>query len=379
MHIFIGPALLDLIVFLVLFAVSYGAGERGLTMGQCAWLGGIFQLTYMAGSLVTGSLLNRRNAYAMVLAGTVTSIAGAVVCLLTRNFVPTLAAMAGFGVVAALFFNSFQAFMRGQSPPGGLAKATAWYTLAWSCGSSLGFLGSGSLYRFGPVALAGLTLVVGAIFVVILVTNKTRSHDLPSAEEHVEQGPAGSRPVQSVYVWVGWITVFTAMFVQRPLQTFYPAWMAQYGVAPVLVGFALFLHMLAQGVAGRLMAGARHWLYRRFPFLVLQTAAALVFLLMWRVPTYGVSLVGVTLLGLWAGYAYFCAVYYASNAGNRSRNIGINEFLVGLGSFGGLFVSEWFMRRFHSDAAMYAVCAGALLVSTALQWVVASARRRDPE
>ena len=35
------------------------------------------------------------------------------------------------------------------------------------------------------------------------------------------------------------------------------------------------------------------------------------------------------------GYAYFAAVYYASNSGRRSFNIGVNECLVGMGSFAG--------------------------------------------
>ena len=60
----------------------------------------------------------------------------------------------------------------------------------------------------------------------------------------------------------------------------------------------------------------------------------------WRFPSYAVTAIGVSKMGLWAGFAYFCAVYYASNDGHRARNIGINEFLVGLGSFTGLFVCE---------------------------------------
>ena len=55
---------------------------------------------------------------------------------------------------------------------------------------------------------------------------------------------------------------------------------------------------------------------------------------------------------------------------SSSRNIGINEAVVGLGSFAGLFVSEWFMRRMNNDALMYAVGAVALLLSATAQWFV---------
>lgn len=46
MRIQLCPALIDWIVFLVLFAVLYSAGARGLTDNQCAWLGAIGLVTY---------------------------------------------------------------------------------------------------------------------------------------------------------------------------------------------------------------------------------------------------------------------------------------------------------------------------------------------
>ena len=46
-----------------------------------------------------------------------------------------------------------------------------------------------------------------------------------------------------------------------------------------------------------------------------------------------ITAVAIILLGMYMGYAYFAAVYYASNSGRRSLNIGVNECLVGMGSF----------------------------------------------
>ena len=120
------------------------------------------------------------------------------------------------------------------------------------------------------------------------------------------------------------------------------------------------------------MLRARPLMHRGSVLAVAQWGAALILLLLWRIPGYALSLACLSLLGAWAGFAYFCGSYYASNSGNRSRNIGVNECLVGLGSFAGLSVSEWAMRRTGSDAAMYAVCAAALLISGGLQWWVAS-------
>ena len=66
-----------------------------------------------------------------------------------------------------------------------------------------------------------------------------------------------------------------------------------------------------------------------------------------------------------------------SNAGHRARNVGINEFLVGLGSFASLFVCEWFIPNIGSAAVMYAVCGVALLVSAAAQWGVLTWKKAE--
>ncbi len=366
--IFVSPAVLDAVVFLVLFAVSYGAGERGLNTLQCAWLGGLFQLVYMAGSLAIGALLTRRNARRLVLASIVACFLTGSASLLVTAFVPLLFMLAGFGAASAVFFNAFQTFMRGETPPGGLARSTALYTTAWSGGAGLGFLCSGSLYQAGGLAMSLLVLAGTAVIFVLLFRHRKRPSDLPSADEHVDVSSARRPGLHEAYVGVAWMMIFTAVFVQRPLQTFYPALAGRAGVPAALAGVPLFVHMMLQATAGGLMVKAQRWLYRIEVLVAVQLLAAAGLAWLWVFPAYAVTAAGIGLLGLWAGFMFFCAVFYASNAGNRSRNIGVNECLVGLGSFAGLFVSEWFMTRLNDDAVMYAVCAAALVVSVAVQF-----------
>lgn len=370
MRVYVCPALMDWVMSLVLFAVSYGAGERGMTLGQVGWLGVIFQVTYMAASLLSGCFLSRRNALPILIASSVGGVLAGTFALAAQQFGPIFAAMALLGMFASFFFNSFQSFMRGETAPGGLTRATARYTFAWSSGFSLGLLTSGSLYRLGPIALGGVTVLVGGVILLTLLIHRQRPHEEPSAEEHTEQSPPGAPSVAPPYVWAGWIIIFTTMFVQRPILTFYPAVSAKQGIAPVLAGLPLFLHAVVQAVSGLCMGRLRHWLYRPGPLMAVQVPAALGLLLLWQFPGYPVTAVGISTLGLWAGFSYFCAVYYASNAGHRARNIGINEFLVGLGSFASLFLCERFIHRTGSASVMYAVCGGALLLSAAAQWSV---------
>ncbi|NQU11037.1 MFS transporter [bacterium] len=375
MFIFLCPVVMDGIVFLVLFAVAYGAGERGLTLTQCAWLGGLFQLTYMASSLVSGFRLSRRNAKGALTVSVATSILFAVASLVARQFWPVLLAMGAFGVTTGLFYNAFQTFMRSESAPGRLAFATGMYTLSWSVGSGLGFLSSGTLYQFGPLTLAGLCLLAGVILFTVLRLHNSRPQHLASAEEHGDHHDAAGAPQRAAYVWVARLLVFTAMFVQRPIHTFYPALSARENLAPVLASLPLFLHMFVQGGCGAAMIGRLRVFYRRGSLFAVQAIAALALLTLWRASSYNLVAMVIGALGAWAGFSYFFAVYYASNAGHRSRNIGINECLVGLGSFAGLFVNQWFMKWTGDDRVMYAVCGVVVLGSAVLQWALAGPDR----
>ncbi len=372
MRIQICPALMDGIVFLVFFAVLYGAGARGLSSAQCAWLGGIPQIAYMATSITIGAFLTRRNARGWLLAGTVACGGFGAAALLVTAFRPLWVLLVLFCVALSVFFNAFQTFMRGETQPGGLARTVGRYTLAWSLGSSLGFLSSGSAYRLGPAFLAGLDGAVALGILGILLTHRGRPHHEASAEEHVESAGAAGRPVNPAFVGVAWCMIFTAMFVQRPVQNFFPAICARQGIAPFLAGLPLFLHMLVQGLGGYGVHWMQRWRYRRTPLAWFHLGAAAAFLVLFLYPQFWVCMVLVPALGLYTGYAYFSAVYYASNSGRRSLNVGVNECLVGLGSFAGLYAAETWMRRFGNDAVMYAVCAAALLFSLFLQLLIAS-------
>ncbi|NUQ63118.1 MAG: hypothetical protein HUU20_11630 [Pirellulales bacterium] len=366
------PALMDWIVFLVVFAVLYGAGERGFSGLECAWIGGVGQLAYMATSLLAGLVLTRRNARGLLLASTAGSTVMGIVCLLVTSFAPQIACQAVLFALLAFFFNSFQTFMRGETAPGGLALTVGRYTLAWSVGSAAGFLSSGSLYRLGNLALCATTLAVGTTILVALFRHQARPYALLSADEHGDDPPGGEPAANFRYLIVGWCLIFTAMFVQRPLQSLWPAVCARTAILPFLPGLVLALHMAVQGVWGYRVAAFGAWRYRRFPLVVLHLAAAVLLGLAWLKPVFPIAAAAIVALGLYTGYAYFSAVYYASNSGRRSFNIGVNECLVGMGSFAGLFAVESGEMLIDKDGGMYAVCAIALLVSLASQFALAS-------
>lgn len=372
MKIYICPALMDALIFLVMFAVMYRAGEQGMSITQCAWIACLFQSAYMLTSLAAGFLLSRRNTRGILLASIVLCTVFGVTCLMAKEFILILAAFGCTGIFMAFFFNAFQAFIRTESAPGDLNHAIGFYTLAWSLGSAAGIFSSGFFYQLGFTMLSALIVLFGGVMLGVLLTHKPRPADAPSADEHVESGSKKAPPVDPIYVWIGWVMIFMAMFVQRPIHSFFPAIGAKTGVSAFLTSLPLGLQMTAQAAAGLAMIRWRHLLYRRTPLFLIHGGAAVLLMVMWRWPTLPVCFPGISLLGAYAGFIYFCSVYYSSNSGRRSLNIGVNEFLVGLGSFAGLFISEVVIQQTGNDASMYLVIAVALLISLAVQLAIAS-------
>ena len=186
MIIFTCPLLMEWLMFLVFFAVQYGAGERGFDLRQSAWLGGLFQIVYLVVSLAIGWVLNRRNARTILMASTVAGTALGAAALQITHFPTLLVVLGFFGAALAVFFNSFQTFMRGESKPGQLAQTVGYYTVSWSLGTSLGFVSSGLLYRLGPTALAMLTALVGAAILVLLARHRSRPAGELSSDDVAE-------------------------------------------------------------------------------------------------------------------------------------------------------------------------------------------------
>ena len=377
MRIYLCPAMMDWLVFLILFAVLYGAGERGMSMTHCAWLGGIFPLTYMITSLTIGFFLSRHNARCMLYISSILCTILGVVCIVSERFVLVMVALGILAFFFAVFFNAFQAFMRKESAPGNMAHAVGFYTLAWSLGGGLGYFSSGFFYHFGPTILSGINVLGGMFVLGVLLAHKPRAEHELSAEDHEDQSPI--HPVNPAYILIGWLIIFTAGFIQRPIQTFFPAIGGQTGIAAFVTSLPLFLMMVVQGVLALCMIRLRHIFYNKVPLWLFHGGAALVFLLMWKWPWFSVCFIGITLLGIYTGFAYFSAVYYANNSGRRSFNVGVNECLVGLGSFMGLFICMWWMKHSSNDNAMYLVCALMLLVSAAIQSIIAPKRKKIPK
>jgi hypothetical protein len=361
------PALVDWMSFFVSFAAFYAAGLRGLGMQECAWLGLSFQVAYMTSSLASGHVITHRNARGILIASTVVcGVSGAGV-LAATGFGWLATGLLVFGMSMAWFFNSFQAFMRGDASMGSLKSSVALYTLSWCLGAALGNVTAGWLFRWGLWALILAVVFTTLLIVSLLMRPVSRRAEEPPGEGPVEHGTNPDYPVSGAYIAIGWLMIFTVTFVQRPLFTFLPPLFASQGIDSLWASLPLFMHMTVAALFGMAMVRYRGLLYRRTPFGFIQGGGVLALFAMWWWPTYWVCFAMLCLLGVYAGFVYYCAVYYASNSGRRSFNIGVNEALVGSGSIAGILLGEGWVRHSGITIDMYWICGAGLAVSIVAQ------------
>lgn len=373
MSMYFCPALMDWLLFYVMFAVLYAAGLRDIGIWRCTLLGAIMLIFYMPGSVLAGYVLNSSNAKRLLFWSTVACGVVAVASLALEAFVPLMATLACLGVATAFFFNSFQTFMRSESSLGMTLKiAVSKYNFAWSFGAGAGCLTAGLIYSLGTAALIVLAVLSVLAVLALLHFHKPSDEPRTTADGMIEEGSPQARPVSVSYVLIGWLMVFTVQFVQRPLFTFLPPLFAGEGTNSFLASLPLFAMMAVQAFVALMMWRFRDHLYRRTPFWIVQAFAALAFAAIWLWPAYLVCLLMLFAIGVYSGFIFYSAIYYVSNSKRSNFNIGVNEALVGFGSIAGIFAGDFWMSRSASSSGIYLMCACGLGLSMLLQVAIAT-------
>ncbi|HEY0072769.1 MAG TPA: MFS transporter [Abditibacteriaceae bacterium] len=371
MKIYLFPFLIDLVMFLVMLRLADAAGrEMKLSNLQISWLMVSFSAVYLVTCLFVGRLLHRGNARRIFVASICLLMGLAIPLFFANTFWMAWALFSLLGIALALAFNSLQTFIRGEAPVGSLGLVISRYTVSWSLGVSCGFLFGGVLKDFGgPLALAGFTVGAGLTILLLVFTHKPTEHE--SSDAVVEEADASNprvSPVDARYVVIGWLLCLVANFSQRPLTTFIPKFHAENNSPAWLAGCLLFTLYFAQAISGYACPRLRPWLYRRGPLLMVQLLIVVALACLWKAPNVLVSFGVLLLLGLLFGFVYFCCVYYVSNDARSSRNVGINEAMVGAGNILGMLISEWSMRIWNYPLAYFPVCMGLTLLLIGVQW-----------
>ncbi|MEO6907774.1 MAG: MFS transporter, partial [Abditibacteriaceae bacterium] len=276
--------------------------------------------------------------------------------------------------------NETQTYMRGEAGVGSLGRTISRYTFSWSSGIGFGFL-FGGLFKSGggAMALSAASIIFCLAILALAITHSQNDHENDSADGRIEtmasfhpdDEAANSRALALHwrYVVIGWSICFGCNFGMRPISTFIPKFLAEQGHPAWLAGGMLFSLYVMQALIGSQAYKFRSWQYRKTPLLVQQGLLLLCFIGLWSISNLFATAIILMVLGLLFGVSFFWSVYYVSNHPRSSRNVGVNEALVGVANICGVLASQDVITYYHSDAAYYLMVALVLAFLMFAQWL----------
>ena len=393
--IYVLPAPMDLALALILFVGTVRVAKLAGGATRVASVLAVWSVVYVVACPFVGRLVNPRNAPRFVLGG---CLLFALVCGLLAvapGFAAMLTLMGVGGMAAALFFPSFQVFMKDMDAADGrhVSYSTGLYTFAWSSGFACGPFVAGFLMQFGKASAGGgegsgwrYAFLFGAaicllLSVVLALTLRARTRS-PRAPEAIR--PAAGLPADEALpdlAWLGWgvaVAMFTAL---ASVRTALPArGVRELHLSEGMLGTIFFVLSMTQALTGLALARSRTWMYRARPMAACGAAGCLGLLCFGLGSGPAAFLIGAVLFGMYTGAFCFYMVFHALVHPNRAgRYVAVNETIVGVTGFvaplaAGALADAWGFKL------PYLLAAGLTLVVTAFQMQVhrMSPRRNCP-
>jgi DHA1 family multidrug resistance protein-like MFS transporter/DHA1 family quinolone resistance protein-like MFS transporter len=276
------------------------------------------------------------------------------------------------GIGCAFFWPSFETLLQAPSLREAQTRMSL-FNVGWTTGSIFGSAIGGFLYSphsAFPFRLAAVVFLMNALFLAWRYR-----HGLPVSAAFGEADSASSHanvsaPRRVGYMRLAWFANFTLFFGVFSLSTIFPKLARSLGAADSRIGLCLSFLMIAQGSSFALLSRDTRWQFRIVPLL----AAQAVVLIGMGGFVYGGSLwifaACFSVIGFARGLTYSASLLYGlADHENHSRNLGIHECLIGVGSILGPLISGWMAGRYSLRAPFVfsiALIAVGLLLTVAM-------------
>ncbi len=375
--LFVGAFVMEIsggiaITALPLLAIKFGASES-----QLGALAAAQRVPYIILCVLFGALSDRSGPKvlatlaACVLAGIycnyplATSVAN-LICL-----VPVTA------VGVALFWPPVQAWVR-ELPTASMGKRATRFNMAWSLGSTIGFLIGGFIAerdeRLPFWVCAGLMLVL------LVLVRATPGGSKPSKRRAAAaRGGAHipTHPLNDAFLYASWVANFAAFGSMGVIFFILPKLLKELDYSNWFFGVLLFSNGLSRTFTFFLMGQTERWHYRLRHVIAAQCASALGMLLIAASRHWAVLLLGVAAAGHACGVCYGASLTYClRSAGNVGRRAGLHESILIMGSVSGASVGGY-CAQYYGAETPYLISAAALALAVAIQGaMIARARAR---
>ncbi len=332
-------------------------------------------LTYMLSCMISGSISDRFGRRRCAVVG---CLGMALTWALTPNVGPwqhVLWVVPFSGIALSLFWPSILAWMAEYTTGGRkqLTRNIGLFNIMWCSGFMVGPVVTGYLW---PISHGLAFYVPAAVVLGLVVVIVTLPRAQAESSDVGEAAGDGSEDT-GLFLAIARIGGFAIWFTTGAVSAFFPKIGEMLSLPTEVVGWLLFVFRAGQVAVFIYARYGQRWQYKLWPLLLVQGGAAAASLVVASTQNVGAFAAAFVMLGINAGLAYVSALFYALHGRQegKGRSSGFHEAVVGSGVFMGPLVGG-LVAQYVNVRAPFVVCAGVLLLATAVQLVLTARGRR---
>jgi len=331
----------------------------GVVIGVC------WGVSYMLTALITGAMVSRYGAKAMMLVGGLVFGIGSAACGFAHAPWLLLVAAPLAGAGSGFFWPSLQTYLKVEDPDETRIRSGI-FNVSWTCGILSGVGLSGHAYRvIGPQwSFWGIGALAALVALVIAIEVRSQRPARGSLEAVAD--PEVPPEVGKAFLLMAWVTNFAMWLVGSSAVTILPRLARGLSFSDGAIGEMVAVVWLGQVVLFGVLATGSWWHYRKSPLIIGLLAAAFSMALFGQGRTATVLVIAAALLGASRAPSHMGSIHYGLNAwGNRDANMGYHEAIIGAGSvvgpvLSGMAADTWGIR------APFVLGAGVLAAALAI-------------
>jgi MFS family permease len=339
--LFLFPALVDVVIGTLIFITTV----RLVDSGESAFASTLPTVSWALGhsffSFFVGKINNPHRSPVLITSGCGVMVLGTLLLIFLNEPTIQLYWTLIIGLGSALFFCSFQVFMKASDKDvhAGVARSTAIYGFAWSCGIASGpFIASyvwGSLFPENGwkycywISIAFILYVAAATWP--LKGYIERLHKLPSEPEIVKTKPKVDYSELPDLVWLGWLTAGIGCLTISVIRTLFPYKAEILNVSKQELGYIMALVSYSQGFFSLLLVRSRYWMYKILPIMLFSFCGVIGMVLFWCGTSTWAFYAGAFIFGIYSSAFFFYLVFHSLVHPEKSgKYVSWNEVVVGV-------------------------------------------------
>lgn len=386
--IFLFPALVDIVIGTLIFITPVRLVNSGAEASVCALPPVAWALGHSFFSFLVGRFNNSHRAPVLINAGCLIMAAGSLLLILFND--PHIQFYWAFvvGMGSAFFFCSFQVFMKASDKDvhAGVARSTALYGFAWSCGIASGPSIASFVWGYLSPENGWIYCYLISIILVLCVAAATwplkyyieRLHKLPSEPETPRVKPKVDYSRLPDLVWLGWLTAGIGCLAVSLIRALFPYKAGILNVSKQELGYIMALVSYSQGFFSLLFIRSRYWMYKIFPIVLFSICGVIAMVLFWCGTSTWTFYAGAFIFGIYSSAFFFYLVFHSLVHPEKSgKYVAWNEVVVGVTGIaapmiGGLLID------YTGNQNLPFIIAAILIISVIVVQVM-TLRKIDPE